>query len=81
MRIDEFVDQRDLETAIYEPAEDEYNKRHLDDTRKPVLTLATLNRLKRMRALRKLEALKREDLIAVMYAAPSDAGGGGLPGF
>ena len=52
-------------------------KRNLDDTRKPLLTLAILNRLKRMRALKKLEALKRQDLLSVMYAAPeADAGGG-----
>jgi hypothetical protein len=79
MKILEF-EQRDLETAFYDPSKDEFNKRHLDDTRKPVLTLAILNRLKRMRALRKLEALKREDLVAVMYAPAPDAGGG-LPGF
>ena len=72
------LDQTDLEVGYYDPAKDEYNKRHLDDTRKPTLTLMALNRLKRMRALRKLEALKRQDLLAVMYAAGDDAAGGGM---
>lgn len=76
MKIYEF-DQREVETGYYDPASDDMSKRNLDDTRKPLLTLAILNRLKRMRALKKLEALKRQDLLSVMYAAPeADAGGG-----
>ncbi len=76
MKIYEF-DQRDVETGYYDPSKDDMQKRNLDDTRKPLLTLAILNRLKRMRALKKLEALKRQDLLSVMYAAPeADAGGG-----
>jgi hypothetical protein len=79
MKILEF-DQASIETGYYDPSKDEFNARHLDDTRKPVLTLAALNRLKRMRALRKLEKLKRQDLLGVMYAAPAEAPGG-MPGF
>ncbi len=76
MKIYEF-DQREVETGYYDPSKDDMQKRNLDDTRKPLLTLAILNRLKRMRALKKLEALKRQDLLSVMYAAPeADAGGG-----
>lgn len=76
MKIYEF-DQREVETGYYDPERDDMTKRNLDDTRKPLLTLAILNRLKRMRALKKLEALKRQDLLSVMYAAPeADAGGG-----
>lgn len=79
MKIVEFVEQRDLETAIYDPARDELNKRHLDDTRKTKLTLGDLNRLNKVRAFRKVESLKREDLMSVMYAAPDEEGGGGGP--
>lgn len=71
------LESRDVETGYYDPSQDQYNQRHLDDTRKPVLTLSVLNRLKRMRALRKLEALKRQDLLSVMYAQPSGDQGGG----
>jgi hypothetical protein len=79
MKIFEF-DQQSISTGYYDPSRDELNKRNLSDTRKPVLTLAHLNRLKRMRALRKLEKLKRQDLMDVMYAAPEEAPGG-MPGF
>lgn len=80
MKIMEF-DQRATQTGFYDPARDEVNTRHLDDTRKPVLTLAILNRLKRMRALKKLEALKKQDLLGIMYAAPEGDGGGFGGGF
>lgn len=76
MRLNEFLEQNDLETGYYDPAEDKVNKRELNDTRKPILTLKHLNRLKKMRALRMLEKLKREDLLAIMYGAPADDSGG-----
>jgi hypothetical protein len=79
MKIFEFVDERDMQTAYYDPAKDALNKRNLDDTRKPKLTLSALNRLKRMRALRKLEKLKHQDLISVMYSSPDEGEGGGFP--
>jgi len=82
MRLLEFLDQLDYETAIYDPSQDEVSRRVPNDTRKPVLTLRHLNRLKRLRALDKLEGLKREDLLGVMYAPPEEPGmGGGPPGF
>jgi predicted RNA-binding protein with PUA-like domain len=76
--------QEEIATGYYDPAADKIERRELDDTRKPVLKLRDLNRLKKMRALQQLERLKREDLLAIMYAAPEDGGGmGGMggPGF
>lgn len=82
MLLNEFLDQRDLETAIYDPARDEVGVRNPSKSRQPVLTLKILNRLKKTRALRKLEDLKREDLLGIMYATPEEeAGGGGFGGF
>jgi len=82
MRLLEFLDQLDYETAIYDPSQDEVGMRVPNDTRKrPILTLRHLNRLKRLRALDKLEGLKREDLLGVMYAPPEEPGMGGPPGF
>jgi hypothetical protein len=74
-------DANDISTGYYDPARDEVNRASLRDTRKPKLTLRDLNRLKKMRALQQLERLKREDLLAVMYAAPEEGGMGGPPGF
>lgn len=75
MKLIEFAEQ-DLATGFYDPAEDKINQRHLGDTRKPKLTLRHLNRLKKMRALKQLEALKREDVLTIMYGATDDQGGG-----
>jgi hypothetical protein len=81
MKLLEFLDQQDYKTAYYDPAADEVNVRNINDTRKPVLTLKHLNRLKRIRALRKLEDLKRQDLLGVMYGIPDEPDmGGGLGG-
>jgi hypothetical protein len=81
MRLLEFMDQQDYATAYYDPAQDEVSRRVPNDTRKQPLMLRHLNRLKRIRALNKLEALKREDLLGVMYAVPDEAPPGGMPGF
>ena len=82
MRLIEFLDQNDYQTALYDPAQDEVNIRVPNDTRKPKLFLRHLNRLKRIRALNKLENLKREDILTTMYAAPDEeAMGGGPPTF
>jgi hypothetical protein len=80
MKLLEF-DQAQVATGYYNPSQDSYNARHFDDTRKPVLTLAILNRLKLMRSLKKSEALKRQDLLGIMYSPIEEPGGGGLGGF
>jgi len=84
MRLLEFLEQEDYQTAYYDPSQDEVNRRVPNDTRKrPRLFLRHLNRLKRIRALNKLEGLKREDLLSVMYGIPEEPEGGmgGPPGF
>jgi hypothetical protein len=75
-------EKSDVTTGMYDPAGDKFSRASLSDTRKPILTLRDLNRLKKMRALQQLERLKREDLLAIMYAAPEEGGGlgGGMGG-
>lgn len=81
MKLLELLDQRSVETGYYDPAADEANVRHMNDTRKPILTLKHLNRLNKIRTLRRLEDLKRTDLLGIMYAGPDeDAMGGGMGG-
>ncbi len=77
----ELLDQQDYSTAYYDPAGDVANVKNMNDTRRPTLTLKHLNRLKRIRALRKLEDLKRQDLLGIMYSIPDESAmGGGLGG-
>lgn len=75
------MDQNDLNTSLYDPSEDQVGVRNPGETRKNRLSLKHLNRLKKIRALRKLENLKREDLLGIMYGAPDEAAGGMPPGF
>ena len=74
-------DKEELKTGYYDPSEDKISARHPTDTRKGNIPLKAINRLKKQRAYKKLEALKREDLMGVMYAKPDEGGGGGPMGF
>lgn len=51
----------------YDPDSDELGAADIMDTRKDRLTLRDLNRLKKLRAFRKLEMLKRQDTLALIY--------------
>ena len=77
------LDDNDALSAYYSVSDDKLNRRIPTDTRKsPVLTLRAINRLKKMRAVQKLETLQRHDLFALLYATPEEeAGGGGGGGF
>lgn len=79
MKLLEFMNAQEISTGFYDPAADQYTRRELSDTRKPTLTLRHLNRLKKMRALKQLEQLKRQDILGVMYGVPDEAGPGGMP--
>ena len=65
MKLDEF--DSPMPKGMYNPNEDTVSAAHLDDTRKQRLTLKDLNRLKKLRAFRKLEALKSQDRLAMIY--------------
>lgn len=83
MKLFEFFNAEEIEGAYYDPDADRINKRIPNDTRKPIITLKILNRLKKIQALRRLENLKREDLLGIMYGGDGqdDMGmGGGLGG-
>lgn len=73
------LEQSEVSTGYYDPNADDMSQRKMSDTRKPLLTLRKINRLKKMRALRQLDDLKRQDLLAVMYAVPEEPAGGGFP--
>ena len=68
MRAYEFITE--TEFGRYDPAEDTLSIRRLGDTRKPRITLWHLNRLKKIRAVRRWEKLKKADFVQVMYGDP-----------
>ena len=70
MKLYEFVTPEQAADGYYDPKSDLVSATRQDDTRKATVTLKDLNRLKKMRAQKKLQALKREDLMSVMYAIP-----------
>ena len=73
----------DENSGRYNPKEDSFTQRNPHDSRKPTLTLRRLNRLKKIRATKKLEQLKRENLLGVMYGQGTgeEEGGGDMGGF
>lgn len=61
---------------FYEPAKDTITQRHKTDTRKKMLSLEELGKLRKIRELKKAEAESHKKLASVMYAKPTDASGG-----
>ena len=66
MRLDEF----------YNPENDEFASRQMDDTRKPMVTLEQLNKLRKVREIKRAEEIEHNKFVRVMYAVPqqSDTG-------
>jgi hypothetical protein len=62
---------------FYEPAKDTIQQRHKTDTRKKMLSLEELGKLRKIRELKKAEAESHKKLASVMYAKPVDGGGAG----
>lgn len=77
MKAKEFLLEAEKEDiGRYDPAADTIGIKRIGDSR-PKITLAHLNRLKKIRATRKLEMLKKEDFLQIMYGAPAEEEGGG----
>ena len=65
MRQDEFV-------SSVQTIDDELAKRDLNDTRKPSITLKSLNKLRKMRELRRFEQVKEKDFLPIMYGSETE---------
>ncbi len=65
MRLNEF----------YNPADDAWQRRAKDDTRKPKLTLEQLNKLRKVREIKKAEEIEHNKFVRVMYATPTQEAG------
>ena len=62
MRLNEF----------YNPEDDNFTKRRPDDTRKAKLTLEELQKLRKVRDMKKGEDVEHDKFVRVMYAQPTD---------
>ncbi len=71
MRAHELLEDAGLVAlGLYDPARDRLHTRTPGDARKPGITLRQLNRLKRIRNVRRKAQEKRQELVRVMYADP-----------
>ena len=69
MRLDEF----------YNPEFDEFQKADSEKRRKPKMTLEQLNKLRKVRSIKRAEDIEHKKFVAVMYQTPDAGGtGGGL---
>lgn len=75
--LDEIFEAKD--DSMYDP-EDDQTVYKITDTRKPKLTLQILNNLRKYREFKKNEAAKRDQVVAIVYAASAgdDGNGGGM---
>lgn len=67
------------DVGYYSPNQDKYTMQNQYDPRRPAITIAHLNQLKRMRSAKRLENLVRRDLLGLLYGAP-EGEAGGMPG-
>jgi hypothetical protein len=59
--------------------DDQVEKTHFGDTRKPKITLKMLNKLKMIRAAKKLEIIQKQKVLSVMYGLPPAGSEDGAP--
>lgn len=69
----------ELEPSYRNDDDDVVMQRHIHDSRKPTITLLSLNKLKKMRAAKDLENLMRGDFMEIIYGSTGEeAAGGGV---
>lgn len=65
-----------MPAGLYDASSDTISTADIMDTRKNKLTLRDLNKLAKLRSFRKLEALKHEDSLELMYGDVGSEDGG-----
>lgn len=68
MRLNEF----------YSPEDDQGARRSITDTRKSILTLKELNKLRKYREIKTAEEAEHDNFVRTMYAQPTGDTQGGL---
>lgn len=67
----------DSEFGYYDPNEDSLTMAQKTDVRKGDISLADVNKLKKIRATRRIEKLQRNGMLEIIYGGGGDSGGGG----
>ena len=57
---------------FYDPEQDQYAQRDEADTRRPILTLEQLNKLRKYRDIKRAEELEHDEFVSTMYGAPAE---------
>ena len=65
----------ELLTEFYNPADDSLGVAHLDDTRRPRLTLMHIQRLRKARDAERVDRAQHLEFLPDMYAPAGDTGG------
>jgi len=60
----------------YDPADDEYGKAHMDDTRRPRLTMLHIQKLRKARDAERYEKAQHIDFLPDMYGQSAQPEGG-----
>lgn len=68
----------ELLVEYYTPADDRLGIAHMDDTRRPRLTMVHLQKLRKARDVEKYETAQHMDFLPSMYGASSQEDSGGL---
>jgi hypothetical protein len=71
---------KDLLVEFYDPEDDELGKAHMDDTRRPRLTMLHIQKLRKSRDAEKYEKAQHLNFLPDMYGASAQPEGGGMPG-
>jgi len=74
----EDISLKSILNEYYDPELDDFSKAELTDTRRPRLTLRHLNKLRKVRELRRLEQAAHQDFVRQMYGASEEEEGGDL---
>jgi hypothetical protein len=62
----------EIEPSYRNDDDDTIMQRHMHDSRKPTITLLSLNKLKKMRAAKDLENLMRGDFMEIIYGSTGE---------
>lgn len=63
----------EFDTA-YKSYNDTLDVKNINDSRKPQVFLKDLNKLRKMRELRRYDELKRKEFLPIMYGSPEEGG-------